>query len=76
MCNTCLPKKEDAIPHPGTQRNRLEWEPNWHFGVLVGTWNTDNLSGNGDVCEELRKMANVSATGEMESNWYCNIRHG
>ena len=28
--------------------------PNGNFGVRVGTWNLDGLSGKGEVCEELR----------------------
>ena len=50
--------KEGATMYSGACKHRLQYDlrPEGRFGVRVGTWKIDSLSGKGEeVCEELRK---------------------
>ena len=38
------------------------------YGVRVGTWKLSSLSGNGEVCEELRKRMN-DVCCSLEVRW-------
>ena len=52
-------KKKGAITHPVVCNFSIQYDgrPDERFGVQVGTWNLDSLSGNErEVCDELRKM--------------------
>ena len=62
-------EKECEALHPGACKLSLQYDgrPDGRFGVLVGTWNLGSQSGNGEVCEELKKrMIDVLYAGEME----------
>ena len=47
---------------------QYERRPDGCFGILVGMWNLDSMSGKGEVCDELRKriICVLFAEDEME----------
>ena len=59
-CGWHLPylKKEGARPHSAVHKHSFQYNrrSDWRFGVLVGMWNINSLSGKGgEMCEKLSK---------------------
>ena len=57
-------KMEGAAPHPGVHKHRFQYDgrPDGHFLEQVVAWNTGSMSGNCEVCDELRKRMCVLLT--------------